>query len=112
MSRIALFTAILLAATQAYAQDCVKQESLDRLMEAQEEEIILGLSTDGGVPTLFVDRAVWTQIDINIRTNIALDFQCALVGADSVLREATIADAGGATLATWDGIERRLEIEQ
>ena len=89
---------------------CDQGDARARWYQAQSAGEIRGVAMVQRVPTVYVDGAVWRQIDIDARRSVALTLECIVAGPGNVLREISIRDAGGLPLARWDGIRRNLEV--
>lgn len=109
MIKMAGVAAVVALASSA-ALACDPEDAKQRWLEGEEAGVTLGFGTVQDAPSFAVDVPTWNQLDYNTRVGMMQTFECAIAGADSVLRRAHVITPGGKVLAVWDGAAQELVI--
>lgn len=112
MLRLIACGGALIAASHSWAaeQTCDPERAEAALEHAMSSGIVDALSMYNGIPTVAVDAGVWAAIDLETRLGIIGTFECAVAGSGNILAEVQVIDSQGKPLASFDGVNRRLEL--
>ncbi|MEQ5769994.1 hypothetical protein NFH98_20700 [Halomonas sp. H33-56] len=111
MKKLALALAITAFPITALAQDCNRDDAVDRISQLEEAGVVLGMGFIQDTASIAVDTATWENASFDVRRNLALTFECAVAGPGKALRSARIVTRGGDLLAEWDGAMKELHLQ-
>ncbi|WP_341204809.1 hypothetical protein [uncultured Sulfitobacter sp.] len=110
--KIALLICFVAFASPLSAETCDISVAEGKLQKAEAAGIISGVGFFNDKPTIAVERQTWDAIRLDARLGMIETLECAIAGPGNILAEVQIIDLGGLVLATFDGVDRQLQVAE